>query len=448
MADIVPFRGLRYNLRKVRDLSEVVIPPYDVISPQEQRAFHKASPYNMIHLELGQATATDSIHDNPHTRAAEYLERWQHERILFRDERPAIYYSELEYTLGSQQCLTRYGFIAALRLEDFAAGRVRPHERTFKSIKEERLGLVQACHANLSPVFGLYPDPAQRVDGHLRAGREAEPCVAFRDKQGMEHRLWRVEDPGVIAQVRALMDDKMILIADGHHRYETALAYRDLQRRRFADAGPQAAFEFVMMYLSNLNQQGLTILPTHRLLHRLDSLTPEAFLQEAQGFFELSEYPATETGRTDWCSALQLKGDQGTNAIGFHYCGADRLYLLRAKSGPVKAHLERCDIPEVRQDLDVVVLDEVILRHLLHLPESFLAEKSNIHFMHDLDAALAEVCSGYYRFGFFINPTRIEQVQAVADANLTMPHKSTYFYPKVGSGLVLRLLSAEAEGFA
>jgi len=445
MAEIAPFRGLRYNLKKTPDLAEVVIPPYDVISKKEQDLFHRRNPHNMIRLELGETTAHDSPQDNPHTRAKHFLEDWMRSEILIRDEQPAIYYYELDYSLTPQTRQTRYGFICLLRLEDFGGGGVRPHERTFQAIKNERLGLTLSCRANLSPVFALYADPSQLVDHHLKMGRDPEPFLAFNDDYGMRHRIWPVTNSQVLRQVRALMLDKAIFIADGHHRYETALNYRNIQRNQFPQAQPTASFEYIMVYLSNMNQGGLTILPTHRLLRTLGAWEPKQFLARAQSFFEVSAYPADEAGLPEWRRRLEMVGLNKGVAIGFYSGKVGSLYLLKAKSEEIGAYLTQCKIPPVLHGLDVVVLDEVIFRTLLGVSESLLADENNIHFRHDLMDAFAGVQSSDYEVGFFINPTRIEQVQDVATAGLIMPHKSTYFYPKVGSGLVINLLDPDEQ---
>jgi uncharacterized protein (DUF1015 family) len=442
MAEIVPFCGWRYATEKVEDLAAVVIPPYDVISPVEQELFHQLSPYNMVHLELGKASADDTEVNNPHTRAGTYWQDWQKEGILTRDEHPALYYYELDYPAAPGLRQTRYGFICTLRLEDFSSGFVRPHEKTFQSIKDERLSLMQACQANLSPVFALYSDPAMVVDHTLRLAREAAPVIAFRDREGMKHRLWRVVNPKTIQQVRALMLDKPIFIADGHHRYETALNYRAIQRQRLGQTSADAPFEYIMMYLSNLDQGGLMILPTHRLLRHMGSWEPRDVLQNASAYFDIVDYEATVQGQSRWREDLEKGPSANETLIGCYWRHADAFYLLKARREVVLSYLAGCGVSEVLRSLDVVILDQLLLRHLLGLPDAFLASDRNIHFKQDLSEAVSAVQSGTYEVGFFINPTRIKQVQEVASAGLIMPHKATYFYPKVWSGLVIHSLAA------
>jgi uncharacterized protein (DUF1015 family) len=445
MAQIAPFRGLRYNPSKISDLGSVVIPPYDVISAAEQQAFHAASPHNMIRIELGEALPGDDERNNPHTRAAEYLKGWQEEAVLLRDPRPVLYYYELDYTVPPGSVRTRYGFICALRLEDFSSGGVKPHEKTFQAVKDERLGLMMTCHANLSPIFALYSDPGEAVDQILRKGLEPPPAMKFRDRNGMEHRIWPVDDQEILREVSERMLDKAIFIADGHHRYETALSYRAIRRDRFGAERTRAPYEYVLMYLSNLNQGGLTILPTHRMLRNMGAIEPERFLKSVEGFFDVMTCAASESGITAWREGLRLCGERKETMFGFAHQGGGALYLLRAKQHPVMDYLAGIGVSEVLCPLDVVVLDQVVLKRIMGLSESFLANENNIHFKHDLEEGLADIQSGKYAAGFFINATRIDQVQEVANAGLIMPHKATYFYPKVGSGLVINPLTPDEE---
>jgi len=447
MADVAPFRGLRYNRESIPELAEVVIPPYDVISPEEQKIFNDRSPYNMIRLELGMAFPGDTPEENPHTRAAAFIGQWEHQRILVRDPKPAIYLCELDYQSESETVKTRKGFICALKLEEFSGGKVRPHEKTFQAIKDERLSLMLACHANLSPVFGLYSDPENQVQAALEAHREGAGTLSFTDYANMTHRLTPVTDPGVIDRVRSLMDEKAIFIADGHHRYETALNYRNLMRERFGSGNPQSSFEYVMVYLAAMEQCGLTILPTHRLLRNLGDWDPAAFIKKAEDCFRVEHFNTSNGGELKWKNAIRSGGVRQELTIGFYCKASGCVYVLTAKPEAVLPLLEKKGIAEPLRTLDVVVLDQIVLRDLLGLSESFLASERNISFIHDFSETLDSVRSGRFDAGFFINPTRMEQVREVASAGHVMPHKSTYFYPKVISGLVVNPLSPYEEIF-
>jgi uncharacterized protein (DUF1015 family) len=437
MAEIAPFYGLRYNLEKIESPEAVVTPPYDVISPEEQEMYHRRSIYNMVRLELGMKTPSDDTDNNPHTRAAENLRTWWREGVLVREDQPAIYHYELDYTVGDEERRTRKGFIALLRLEDFDSGRVRPHEKTFQAVKDERLALMQACPANLSPVFALYPDPEGYVDRRLEKAREAKPLMSFGDRRGMEHRLYRVTDPGAQAAAKESVKDRAFFIADGHHRYETALKYRDMRRQQEPDAGPDAPFEFVMVYLSNMNDEGLTILPTHRLLRNLGDFDAERFLQRAGELFEIREYSSWSGGEWEWRTDLAKGREKREIRIGFHWRGGDRFILFRPDQEAVEERLRRLDVPEILRSMDVVVLDRILLQEVLGLSSAFLADHNNIQFDHAVGEGLEKLRAGTHDAGFFVNATRIGQVKRVAEAGLTMPHKATYFFPKVKSGLVI-----------
>lgn len=447
MAEIAPFRGLRYNQQIIPELAEVVIPPYDVISREEQKAFHEKHPYNMIRLELGLAAPEDTDKDNPHTRAAAFMQQWEHQRILVRNAQPAIYYYELDYSNGEEGKETRRGFICALRLEDFASGGVKPHEKTFQAIKDERLSLMLSCNANLSPVFALFSDPERKVQEAFDSAKRNAPDVSFTDHVGMGHRIWMVTDGKLLGLVRESMRDKAIFIADGHHRYETALNYRNARRKIHGSANPNASYEYIMIYLADMNQKGLSILPTHRLLRGLPAWEPLRFIERAQSFFEITKFEAENGGELKWKEAIQTGGERKDTSIGFYCKEAGCVYVLTAKRQAVSDWLEQQGAPSPLRTLDVVVLDQLLLRNLLGLSEEFLANEHNISFMHDFGAALKAVKSGKFDAGFFINSTRIEQVREVANAGLTMPHKSTYFYPKVTSGLVINPLSPHEEIF-
>jgi len=447
MAEIAPFRGLRYNQEMVPDLAQVVIPPYDVISPEEQRAFHESNPYNFIRLELGLPAPEDSSEDNPHTRAAGWIRQWQDQRILLRNPNPSVYCYELDYKEGPDAVKTRKGFICALRLEDFSSGRVRPHEKTFQAIKDERLALMLACNANLSPVFALYPDSNEEAYLALASGKRGDPVISFTDFYGMTHRVWPVTDRTVLDQVRKLTLDKPIFIADGHHRYETALNYRNAFRERYGSGNPNASYEFIMVYLTDMNEPGLTILPTHRLLRNLGDWDCEGLFERAKSYFHVERFESENGGELRWKEAIREGGLRKDTTIGFYCKDAAHVYLLTAKRDVVSSLLAQQGTPVQMTTLDVVVLDQVVLRGLLGLSDQFLANERNISFMHDFAEALDAVKSHGFDAGFFINHTRIEQVREVASAGLIMPHKSTYFYPKVISGLVINPLSPNEEIF-
>jgi len=444
MAEIAPFRGLCYNQRLIENLAQVVIPPYDVISSEEQRVFHERSPYNFIRLELGLPKPEDTDSDNPHTRAAAWISQWEQQGILTRGCEPSVYSYELDYNTGPAEVKTRKGFICVLRLEEFSSGKVRPHEKTFQAVKDERLSLMLSCNANLSPVFGIYPDSNDQTCSVLVSGRKREPEISFTDLGGMKHRVWPVSDRTVLKQLQTVMKDKPIFIADGHHRYETALNYRSILRERLG-LKPNASYEYIMVYLTSMDEPGLTVLPTHRLIKNLHDLDCERIFEKADNSFGIVRFEPGHDGERKWKDAIKAGGLRKDTAIGL-VCKRGAFYcVLTAKRDAVSSLLAHKGVPEPLRTLDVVVLDQLLLRDFLGLSDQFLANEHNIAFMHDFDEALDAVKSSNFDAGFFINHTRIEQVRDVASAGLIMPHKSTYFYPKVISGLVINPLSPQEE---
>jgi uncharacterized protein (DUF1015 family) len=446
MAEIVPLRGYRYNQKVVSDLAAVVTPPYDVISSAEQDAYHRRHPYNMVRLILGKKEPGDTEQYNWFTRAAEALKGWREEEVLLRDPQPAIYDYEIDYQEPSNLTKTRHGFICLVRLQDFSEGSIRPHERTFATTKSERLKLMCACNANLSQVFALYSDPAELVRRQLNTGRERTPVMAFTDETGIRHRMWRVTDSVVIKGVRSLMEDKSLFIADGHHRYETALVYRDLMRGKHPGRREEASFNYVLMYLSSMNQTGLTILPTHRLVGRLPQFPIESLLAAAGRHFEVERFPFHRSGRDQTLETFiaRLHSAGSRHFIGLYAAGAEAFVLLKLRSDAV-ADPWRDHLPRPLRALDVVVLTELVLKRLLAVDEKTLSDEREIQYCHDGREAVRLVDSGAYEAAFLLNPTRVEQVREVANAGLIMPHKSTYFYPKVINGSVLHVLDPHED---
>ncbi|MEJ5366353.1 MAG: DUF1015 domain-containing protein [Desulfosoma sp.] len=436
MAVVAPFRALRYNPNPVGDLGRVITPPYDIISRAEQEAFYALHPYNMIRLELGKASAEDTEENNAHTRAARYLAQWRQDGVLVREVQPAFFPYELDYPMGDKR-KTRKGFFGLLRLEEFGSGCVRPHERTFQKVKDERLALMVRCRAHLSPIFVLFSDPEGRVRDVLFDPGAREELARCADFRGCEHRLYRLADPGRVRRIHELMADKDIFIADGHHRYETALNYRRLRMQEQPDASEEAPFHYVLTYFCPMEDDGLVVLPTHRLLPRLARASAKEFLEKGRPFFQALSFAMTDAGRKAWNESLETFRARRETAIGFVHKEGEACWVLKMEPAATRAFLAEKGFPEVLRDLDVVVVDHLLLRGLLGLDDAYLSDAENIRFCHDGDEALRTVLQGDAAMGFFVNPTRVDQVREVARAGLIMPHKATYFYPKVFSGLVM-----------
>ncbi|MCX5881184.1 MAG: DUF1015 domain-containing protein, partial [Deltaproteobacteria bacterium] len=294
MAKIVPFRGIVYNPERVENLANVATPPYDVITPQEQLAFYERHPWNIIRLILGKTSEKDTPQDNRHTRSAGFFNAWLSEGILVQDPSPAFYLTSIDFSVQSRK-ITRWGVISLVALEPFEKGVVLPHEKTFSRVKSERLELMKSCHANYSPVFSLYSDAEQMVLNTLRQScsemaPDMKPDMNFVDTYGHRHQLWRVTDVAVHQRISDFMNDKSIFIADGHHRYETALNYRQWIADRTPGFSPEHPANFIMMYLCGMEDPGLVILPAHRMVKAVSPEKMDRLITAAEDCFDISRF--------------------------------------------------------------------------------------------------------------------------------------------------------------
>jgi uncharacterized protein (DUF1015 family) len=426
MALLRPFRALRYNPKVVGDLSAVVAPPYDVISPARRDALHDRSAYNAVRLILNRAA-------DPYAAAAEVLQAWRRDGVLVRDAQPSLCYHVEEFTLPNGTVHRREGVIGAVRLESFSSGRIRPHERTFARHKEDRMRLLRAVRTNLSPIFGLFADQATALEPARVVAVERGPDLALEDDSGVRHRAWLLAEAATIDAISGALASETIFIADGHHRYETGLAYaEDCRAKGAADA--EAPHNFIMMYLASMSDPGLVILPTHRVLSAGAGLSPAELLARLRRHFKLTTFARTAGAEFLAC----LRQNQQHGAIGVAVAGSDEWCVATLADASVldtyAAHLA----PVVRR-LDVAMLDTVVLRGLMGIDCTAAAQEGQLTYTHDDEAALHAINEGA-QATFLMNPPRIEDVQAVCLAGETMPEKSTYFYPKLPTGLVFRPL--------
>ncbi len=438
MAVIRPFRGLTYNLSFGQDFSRLVAPPYDVISEDEQEEYYRSHPNNVVRLILGKKKTGDTDWDNRYTRAADYLRRWESDGILIKASRPAFYLTSLTYRpQDSSVERTRWGLIAVIRIEEEDSGVILPHERTFSAHKDDRLRLLRACSTQFSQIFGLYEDRDNQVLDACKAHATDKPAISFEFKDGTKHAMWIINDASLFRQVAETMNNKTIFIADGHHRYETSRNFRNIMRARFGKRNPNRSYEFVMMYLTNMNDQGLTILPSHRLIRWVPEFDLSSFFRQAKTCFDIVSIPIS--GNDHFRDAKRLEQElarkgQSASAIGFYPRGSDSYYILTLREE--KRLLMGDDLNPALKQLDVLVLSRLILQKALGFSRDQLDDEENFHYQSSFSQALASVRKGAYQMVFFLNPTKIEQVKEVARNFLVMPRKSTYFYPKVITGLV------------
>ncbi len=423
MPTIAPFRGILYNRSKV-DIGAVVAPPYDVISQDQQDELYARNPYNVVRLILGRE-------QDRYTSAAEYLKRWQDEGILARDPEPAIYVLNQSFRVDDR-VVERKGFIALCKLEEFEKGVVLPHEKTLSGPKEDRLKLFKATKANFSQIFALYDDPEKKLEQRLDAAAGAAPSVDV-DFEGVNNKLWKLFDQDAVRSVTDEMKRKQVLIADGHHRYETGLAYRNWMRSRNPNHTGSEPCNYIMMFFTNLHDQGLVILPTHRLVLGLPNFNHASFMEGLHRFFDIEFVDGRE-------AALAKLRAIGHHAFVIAVIDDARLVLARLRNEALLDEAVVENLPSEVRQLDVTLLHFCIIRKVLGISHEAQAEKLNLEYVKDASDALNAVTQGKAQVAFLMNPTKIEEVRAVAQAGFTMPQKSTYFYPKLLSGLVMNSL--------
>jgi len=443
MAIIAPFKALMYNNKVLGDISRLVAPPYDIISEEEQEEYYQTDPYNIIRLILGKKKTGDSDWDNRYTRSADYFKRWESEDALIHIDYPSIFITSLTYDPGDGGGLkVRWGLIALVHIEDEGSGLILPHERTFSAHKDDRLKLMRACSAQFSQVFGLYEDPENRVINHCKESVDLPPQIEFDFKDGTSHQMWIAQNPSIFKKVADAMYDKSILIADGHHRYESSRNFRNIMRARYGRRPPNRAYEYVMMYLTNMDDVGLTILPSHRLVKRCTGFQIDPFLEKIKQWFEITAIPLSESNKSPEYSNFRLsleENGQITSAIGFHCHMDNKSYLLCLKPG-VRDEMGE-DLHLSLKKLDVLVLSRFILQKSLGFSKEDLDNEEIFHYQSDMTRAISMVDSGTYDMVFLLNPTKIDQVKEAASNSLIMPRKSTYFYPKVLTGLVFNKIN-------
>jgi len=452
MAHVEAFRALRYDQTRVT-LPQVITQPYDKITPEMQEGYYAASAHNLVRIILGKWETGDHPGENIYTRAAAFFADWRRQGIFLQDTLPSLYLSVQRFSLpGSTVTLERRGFIGLGRIEDYSAGVVYRHEQTLAKPKADRLELLRNTRAHLEQLFMLYSDPGAEIDSVLAPGGQAD--METRDEYGVLHQVWKIADPGVIELVRGKMRDKRLIIADGHHRYETALTYRNERRAMAATTsvggGPRertaedgllrpgspnlAPYDLVMMTFINMDAPGLVILPTHRVVHSLASFSPETLKRGVGDYFRAQELDSS----IDAVRAQEILRDAGQSGTALLAVTADRAFLLdkpKVMDSNIFAGLS-----ERQQSLDVVQLHRGLLQKVLGISEEAIVDQHNVRYVRDAGEAMAQVRSGKANAAFLMNPVRMEQVRDIAFAGEVLPQKSTDFYPKLLSGFTIYAL--------
>ncbi len=418
MAEIEPLQALHYDLGKTGGLQDVVAPPYDVIDQSQRAELEGRSPYNVVRIDLPQGNGDAYEH------AARQLRDWRADGAIVQDEDPALWVLEQDYTGPDAEQRTRRGFLARVRVSEYGAGRIRPHERTHPGPKEDRLRLTRATQANLSPIFSLFSDPAGAAWAALDPFTEAPPWGESTDDDGTANRLWRVQDASAIDAVKRALGSSELLIADGHHRYETARVYAE-------EMGGEGAHRYVLMCLVALQDPGLTVFPTHRLVRGLRPEQHETLAIALRRDFEIQ--PLADT------SELAPAEGDGVR-IGYIDAHFRKPFMLTLKDSGI-ADRALPDRAEPYRRLDTAVLEALILKGALEMTDEDIDHLAGLGYARDSAQALELVQDGQYDAAFFMAPTPVKRVQEVAAAGETMPPKSTYFFPKVPTGLVFNPLT-------
>ncbi|MCC6346404.1 MAG: DUF1015 domain-containing protein [Nitrospirales bacterium] len=426
MAKIIPFTGLLYNPEKVAG-DEVVAPPYDVISPECRETLYQKNPYNIVRVDFGKELPGDSGEDNRYTRARESLDQWSREGILIRDDRPAFYAYEIEYRLGGESKVLR-GILALVKIEELGKG-VHPHEETHSKPKADRLNLMKSCLANISPIYSLYHSP-ERITSRILESVGGTPYFSARGLDGAVHKLYKITDEAKFGLIMRELYDKPLFIADGHHRYEVALEFKKEMdalghpNTFFPEcaAGGSRPWEYVLMFLANISDEGISVLPTHRLVKGISR--KEEIMRRLDADFSIRQAPITD-------DITKTLTGEGKGAFGLYLDNEDHWYILKCRE---KGQLK--DVPPALRNLDVVVLHELILKRDLWITE--------IAYEMDVKEAVGKVRRGDFDGVFFLNPTGVEEVERVALSHLRMPPKSTYFYPKLLTGMVINRLKTNS----
>lgn len=434
MAEVKPFHGVRYNKAIVRDMSDVICPPYDIITTQMEGELYRRSPYNFIRIEHERKLPQDSTMDNKYTRSANTLEEWLKQKVLVADEKPAIYVHDQYFISGGKEYKRRC-LLTRVRLEEWHSNIVRPHEGTLADAKSDRISLLWALRANTSPILSMFEDPEQRVSSLVNASLPGKPIINIDGYHVERHKVWAITDPQIIEEIGSLFADKPLYIADGHHRYESALTYQREQRTVCSKAAEDSAFNYTLMSLVDFDDPGLVILPPHRLIRGMPPANLEGLGEKLKTFFDVEEMPLSLPNV--WKRVDKLLADESEIRLFLFGLDNDNLLLLTLRDFAAASKMMPYFHSELYKKLDVSVVDHVILEELLGLNSE---DEVKISYNYDCRDAVKQVQRQEHQLAFIISPINSRKIKEISDAGDRMPRKSTYFYPKLPSGLVLNRL--------
>ncbi|MDP2855943.1 MAG: DUF1015 domain-containing protein [bacterium] len=432
MAEIRPFRGVHYNRRRIKELALVICPPYDIISPQFQEELYKRSQYNFVRLEYARELPQDNNTDNKYTRSAAILGEWLDKGILVTDDEPAIYLHDHHFTYRGLKYVRR-GIAVRVRLEEQNGSNIRPHEGTLSAQKSDRLSLLWACQANISPIFAIFEDKQRQISSLLSGIKPGRPVISSRDADGESHNIWAITGQETVEQICRFFSDKPLYIADGHHRYESAQTYRRERLSCSPSSSEDEPFNFVMMTLVDFADPGLLILPPHRLVRGLAKTTLDELRGKLESFFDVEELALNMPDVWEQVDSLTAEPDK-IRLVFFGLTG-ERLMVLTLRDFNSVSRMMPYFHGELYKKLEVSIIDHVILEEMLGLSGGH--REAILNYSYDREDAVNKVRDGEYQLTFLLKPIKADVIKTIADAGDRMPKKSTYFYPKVPAGLVV-----------
>lgn len=433
MAKIYPFKGILYNKKKIKNLSKVMSPPYDVISPEMQEEYYNLSDFNIIKLILGKEFPGDTQYNNKYVRAAASFEGWLRHSILVQDEKPSLYVYEQKFSHGGKKWV-RTGFFALMRIEDGGRGRLYPHEETLMAPKLDRIELIRATHTNFDGIFTLFQDEDEKIFKLLRQTMRRKPVIEAKDPSKVVHKLWRLDSRPLINKIMREMRDKSTFIADGHHRFEAAIRFKNEMKERNTKFSEDDSYNHVMVYFTPAGSNGLLVLPIHRMVKPIAHLEINSFEEELKNYFEVNMFPYSK--RSEPAVRKKVLKEQEKTAARHSFVmgikGVPRYYLLVLKSEDLVDVLLEEEKPAAFKHLDVTILHTIVMKKILDI-----SSEEQINYAKNVDEAVTGLLSGPYQIVFLLNPTRVSDILEIAGKSEKMPQKSTFFYPKLLSGMVI-----------
>ena len=437
MTEIHPFRGIHYNQQVVKDLSAVICPPYDLITPQMEQELHHKSRYNFVRVEASRKLPQDTLMNNKYTRSVATLEQWLKQGVLKVDEVPAVYFHDHYFTYQGKEHRRR-GIITCVRLEEWDKMVVRPHEGTLVEPKNDRLSLLWACQANTSPILALFEDQKQQVSSLLAAQERSEPVISLNKANGESHYIRAITEPEVINQICSSLTHQPLYIADGHHRYESALIYRRERHASSSSVSANEAFNFVLTELVDFSDPGLIILPPHRLVRGIPKSTLDGLMTRLGSFFEVEGLLLSMPDVWQQVDDLLSRETEQVRLVLFGLA-PEHLLVLRLRDLTTASQMMPYFHSDLYKRLDVSIVDHIILEKLLGLDRD--REETMLTYSYSREDAVSRVLDQEYQLAFLLSPVKVGVIKAIADAGDRMPRKSTYFYPKLPAGLIFRRLA-------